>query len=127
MTLPRLSSRTPGAGQYTTPGAYTDRITFWTPGNVAANVPASAAFDSWAAIRGLTGRELDKAQQIAQAASLMVTIPYRPGVQASMTIQLNDGGIKRTFQIVDVEDPDSRHVELRMMCSELGTNAGSAP
>lgn len=127
MTLPRLSSRTPVAGQYLTPGAFTDRVTFWTLGNVAAGVVASAAFDSWASIRGLTGREIDKAQQIAQPASHLITIPYRPGVQASMTIQLDDGGIRRTFQIVGVEDPDSQQVELQMMCSELGTNAGSAP
>jgi SPP1 family predicted phage head-tail adaptor len=124
--LPRLSGRAPGPGQYTAPGAFNRRITFYTQANVAAGVLASAAFESWAAIRGLQGRELDKAQQIAQIASHLVTIPYQPGVQASMTIGFNEGGTTRMFQIVDIEDPDERHIELRMMCSEIGSNAGSA-
>ncbi len=93
---------------------------------MAAGVPASAQFGSWASIRGLQGRELDKAQQIAQSASHLVTVPYQLNVQASLTISLNEGGITRTFQIVDIEDPDERHIELRMMCSETGSNAGAA-
>ena len=126
MSLPRLSSRPPGAGQYTSLGAFNCRVTFCTPANIAAGVQQAAVFDSWAAIRGLQGRELDKAQQIAQQASHLVTVPYQPNVQASMLIQFLEGGITRTFQIVDVEDPDERHVELRLMCSETGSNAGAA-
>ncbi len=126
MPLPRLSSRPPVAGAYTTPGAFNRWITFCTAANVPSGVPASPAFTSWAAIRGLQGRELDKAQQIGQQASHLVTVPYQPGVQASMVIQLNEAGSTRTFQIVDIEDPDERNIELRLMCSELGSNAGGA-
>jgi SPP1 family predicted phage head-tail adaptor len=126
MSLPRISARPPGAGQYTPVGAYDRRITFSTPGNVAAGVQKSAAFDSWAAIRGLSGQEFEKAQQIAQKCSHLVTVPYRLGISAAMLIDLEDAGITRTFQIADLEDPDERHIELRMMCFEIGTNAGGA-
>ena len=126
MPLPRLSARPPAAGAYTTPGAFNRWVTFCTAANIAAGVPASPAFTSWAAIRGLQGREIDKAQQIAQQASHLVTVPYQLGVSSAMTIQLEEGGSTRNFQIVDIEDPDERHIELRIMCSELGTNAGGA-
>jgi SPP1 family predicted phage head-tail adaptor len=102
------------------------RITFNTPANPTAGVLASAFVDSWAAIRALSGQEMDKAQQIAQKVSHLVTVPYQPGIQESMTIGLNEGGTTRIFQIEDVEDPDERHVELRIMCFEINQNAGSA-
>lgn len=126
MALPRLSSRPPGPGEYTSPGAYSRRITLNTPANPTAGVLASAFVDSWAAIRALGGAEMDKAQQFAQRSTHLVTIPYQSGVQQSMTISLNEAGTTRTFQIEYIEDPDERHVELRLMCFEMNQNAGSA-
>lgn len=126
MTLSRLSSRPPGSAQYTPPGAFNNRITFYTPANAAAGVVESAYVESWAAVRGLQGREIDKAQQIGQSASLMVTVMYQPGIMASMIIGIIDRGTTRRLQILDIEDPDERQVELRIMCSEIGTNAGGS-
>jgi hypothetical protein len=50
----------------------------------------------------------------------MVTIPYMSGVEESMLVLLATG---RLFRIQAIEDPDERHVELRMLCMETGENA----
>jgi SPP1 family predicted phage head-tail adaptor len=126
MSLPRLSVRTPGAGEYTSPGAMNRRVTFYTAANPTSGKPASAFVESWAAIRAVAAQELDKAQQIAQRVSHLVTVPYQPGILENMTIAFNEGGITRFFQITAIEDPDERHVELRIMCFEINQNAGAA-
>jgi SPP1 family predicted phage head-tail adaptor len=79
-----------------------------------------ACATSYASVRALTGRELDKAQQIAQQVSHMVTIPYTAGVTESMLVSFNS----RLFRIQAIEDPDERKVELRLLCLETGQNAG---
>jgi SPP1 family predicted phage head-tail adaptor len=126
MPLPRLSARPPGPGQYTAPGAFNRWITFYNAANPTAGIAASPFKDSWAAIRALTGQEIEKAQQIVQRASHLVTTPYQPGVLESMTIGMYEGSVLRMLQIADIEDPDERHVELRMLCFEINQNAGSA-
>jgi SPP1 family predicted phage head-tail adaptor len=125
MPLPRLSTRPPGPGQYTAPGAYNRRVTLNNPANPTAGTLENPAFETWAAMRALAGQELDKAQQIAQKSTHLVNIPYQPGVNESMTVTLLEGGNKRTFQIEYIEDPDELHYELRMMCFELNQNAGN--
>lgn len=75
---------------------------------------------TYAAIRALTQREIDKAQLVAQQVTHLVTIPFMTGVQESMLVLLADG---RLFRIEGIEDPDNRNVELRMLCVETGTNA----
>jgi SPP1 family predicted phage head-tail adaptor len=126
MTLPRLSARAPGQGQNTSLGAMSNRVTLNNQANPTAGVLANPFVETWAAIRSLSGQELLKAQQIAQKSTHLVTIPYQPGVLESMVLTINDGGITRTWQIETIEDPDERHVELRMMCFEMNQNAGSA-
>lgn len=126
MTLPRLSSRPSGAGQYTSPGQFNRWVTLYYPANPTKGTLANPAFDTWAAMRPLAGQEIPKAQQIAQRSTEMITIPYQLGVIANMTVGFNEGDITRMFQIEVVEDPDERHVELRMMCFEMNLNAGGA-
>ena len=126
MTLPRLSSRPPGPGAYTSPGAYNRWVTLNNAANPTAGVVANAAFDSWASFRALGGQEIDKAQQFAQRSTHLITIPYQPGVDESMTVTMYEAGTNRTFQIEYIEDPDERHIELRLMCFEMNQNAGSA-
>lgn len=126
MTLPRLSSRPPGPGEYTSPGAKNRWVTLNNPANPTAGVPANPFADSWAAIRALGGQEIDKAQQFAQRSTHLVTISYQPGISEAMTVSFNEGGTTRSFQIEYIEDPDERHVELRLMCFEMNQNAGSA-
>jgi head-tail adaptor len=125
VTLPRLSSRPPGPGERTSPGARNRWVTFNNPANPTAGVVASAAFDSWAAFRALGGAEIDKAQQFAQRSTHLVTVAYQP-VEENMTISMNEAGTVRTFQIEYIEDVDERHDELRIMCFEMNQNAGSA-
>ena len=102
------------------------RVTLNNAANPTAGVLANPFIDSWAAIRAIGGAEMDKAQQFAQRSTHLVTIPYQPGMQQNMTVSFNEGGTTRTFQIEYIEDPDERHVELRMMCFEMNQNAGSA-
>jgi SPP1 family predicted phage head-tail adaptor len=126
VTLPRLSSRPPGPGEYTSPGALNRRVTFNNAANPTAGVMSSPFIDSWAAIRAMGGQEMDKAQQFAQRSTHLVTVPYQPGILENMTVNFNEAGTTRSFQIEYIEDTDERHVELRMMCFEMNQNAGSA-
>jgi len=100
-------------------------ITFNTPANPTAGIPAAPLVDSWAAIRAIAGEEMDKVQQFAQKSTHLVTVPYQDGVFESMTLTVNEGDTMRTFQIEYLEDPDELHRELRLMCFEMGQNAGS--
>jgi len=126
MPLPRLSSRPPGPGQYTGPGAMNRQVTLNNPANPTAGSLANPFCTSWAAMRALGGQEIDKAQQFAQRSTHLITIPYQFGVQQNMTVTFNEGDVTRTFQIEYIEDPDEQHRELRMMCFEMNQNAGSA-
>jgi SPP1 family predicted phage head-tail adaptor len=126
MPLQRLSNIPPRVGAYTPTGAFNNWVTLSTQGNPAAGVQPSAAFETWAAIRALNGQEIQKAQQIAQKSSHLVTIVYQGGVFEGMTVSLYEFGTTRVFQIEDIVDPDERHIELRMTCSEINQNAGSA-
>jgi len=71
-------------------------------------------------MRALAGEELDKAQQIAQESTHLVTIPYQLGIAENMLLFFEG----RFFQIKHIEDPDEMHIELRMFCAEIGQNAG---
>jgi head-tail adaptor len=117
--LPRIISRPPAPGQRTAPGAYTRRVTINNPANPTKEVPANAFCDSWASIRGLGGTELDKAQQIAQKSTHVITVPYQPGIPQNGTVTELVGGLTRTFQIEHVEDPDEMRFELRLYCFEI--------
>jgi SPP1 family predicted phage head-tail adaptor len=90
------------------------------PDNSGAEQDSTAFATSYASVRALSGRELAKAQQIAQQVSHMVTIPYLSGVKEAMLV----GFDSRVFRIQAIEDPDERKVELRMLCLETGQNAG---
>jgi SPP1 family predicted phage head-tail adaptor len=132
MPLPRLSSRPPAPGVGTPPGAFNRQVTFYSPGGRngdGTQQPPSQAFVCWAVIRALQGEELDKAQQITQRVTHTVTIHYRVEVTESMTIGFWEFGTERIFQIATIENPDemqSASAELRVMCFEIGQNAGGA-
>jgi SPP1 family predicted phage head-tail adaptor len=126
MPLPRLSARPPGPGQYTSPGAMNRRITLNNPANPTKGTPINPYVETWAALRALAGQELDKAQQLTQRSTHLVTIAYQLGVLESMVVTLNEGGTTRQLQIAYIEDPDERHIELRLYCFEINQNAGSA-
>src|SRR5437879_3915314 len=60
--------------------------------------------ESWASIRMLAGRELDKAQQVIAEVTHMIVIPYQPGLEAQMLVNFEG----RQFVIQAIEDPDER-------------------
>ena len=81
--------------------------------------PPSLFATSYAFVRALSAREIDKAQQVAQEVTHLVKIPYLAGVKEAMLV-VHDG---RTFRIEGVEDPDERKVELWLYALEVGQNA----
>lgn len=111
--------RPPAPGQRTAPGAYTRRVTINNPANPTKGVPANAFCDTWAAMRGLGGSELDKAQQIAQKSTHVITVPFQPGIPQNGTVSELTAGSTRTFQIEYAEDPDEMQFELRLYCFEI--------
>lgn len=126
MPLPRIVSRPPGPGQYTAPGAFNRWVTINNPANPTDGTVASAAADSWAYLRATTGQEQDKAQQIAQRSTHVITVPYQPGLPQNGTVTMLEGSLVRTFQVEWVEDVEERHIELRFWCFEIqATTSGN--
>lgn len=125
MPLRRLSSIPPGPGQYAPPGSLNRMVTLYQTGqrNPADGTiipPDPVSGPLWASIRAAIGSEIDKAQQIAQVVTHVVTITYQLGISESFQV----GFEGRFFQIQYIEDIDERHVQLVLFCSEAGQNAG---
>jgi SPP1 family predicted phage head-tail adaptor len=78
------------------------------------SLPPTDFADTWASIKVLQGRELDKAQQIVAEVTHKVVIPYQDGVESDMLVQFRN----RLFVIQAVQDPDERQVELHLLCAE---------
>jgi SPP1 family predicted phage head-tail adaptor len=74
-------------------------------------LPATDFADTWASIKVLQGRELEKLQQIVAEVTHKIVIPYQDGVISGMRIQFG----KRIFQIEAVQDPDERKVDLILL------------
>jgi SPP1 family predicted phage head-tail adaptor len=72
-----------------------------------------------AAVKPLTGRELELAQAVATETSHQVSLRYRPGITPAQRL-LYAG---RIFNIHAVIDVDERHVKLVLLVSE-GLNDG---
>ena len=73
----------------------------------------------WAHIRPMSGREILAAQAINAETTHIVTIRYRPGVNAGMRLLFGS----RIFNIEAVIEPEMAHVTLELQCSE-GMNQG---
>jgi SPP1 family predicted phage head-tail adaptor len=69
----------------------------------------------WADVYPLKGNERYEAQQVQANLSHRVTIRYRTGVEPSMRLLYGT----RTLTIEAVIDPEERHRELILMCSEV--------
>jgi SPP1 family predicted phage head-tail adaptor len=72
-----------------------------------------------AAVKPLTGRELEVAQAIASETSHQVTLRYRAGITAAQRL-LYAGRIFNIHAVIDVEE---RHIKLVLLVSE-GLNDG---
>lgn len=114
MTLRRLSGTIPFTGAYTSPGAMCHWISIYqrAPRNADGTYPDDQLFiSSWAAMRTLQGRELDKAREISQEVEVLFSVLYIPGLNESMTIKRYTGEL---YQIMYISDPDGRKVEQRI-------------
>lgn len=128
MPLRTLSETIPGPGTYVTSGAMNRRFTFYSPGVRSlvdgSTGQASAQFEVWGALYGLSGAEADRAQQIAQKLSHLLVIGYRLGLAENMTALYLDGAARRVFQIVVIKDWSEQRQQLFIYCNELGQSAG---
>lgn len=68
-----------------------------------------------AAVEPLTGSERWRAEQVQANVSHRVTIRYRPGITTDMRVKFG----ARVFLITAVIDPEERHRELQLLCTEL--------
>ncbi len=86
-----------------------------TPVTVARRVPAK--------VNVLSGRELDRAQQIDPRSTHEVRLRYRTGVKAGQALTYHDGRAgDRPFEIVaPPQDVDELHRELQLLCREATT------
>jgi SPP1 family predicted phage head-tail adaptor len=127
-----LSARVPVAGRMVGPSAMNRWLTFCNPGARKADgsggstAKPSPAFSCWGAIYALAGEELEKAEEIAQKVSHTIIVNYQLNVSEAMVVQYIDQGLTRTFQIVDVDDPDEQRWQLKILAWELGQSAGEA-
>jgi SPP1 family predicted phage head-tail adaptor len=68
----------------------------------------------WGSIEPLSGRELFAAQQVNALISARIRIRYRDDVNARMRVVHE----AKSYDIQSVIDPETRHVELELMCAE---------
>lgn len=73
----------------------------------------------WAAVEPLQGREFWAQQQVQSEVTTRVRIRYRAGITPDMRV-VHQG---RVLNIASVIDPQERHDEMQLMCSE-GVNNG---
>jgi SPP1 family predicted phage head-tail adaptor len=112
--LPRLLN----ASDYQAAGALDRVITLLTPNPARTSggefLPPLVFANCWASIKALTGRDLERAQQVVAEVSHKVIIRYIPGVVAKMLVQVE----QRTFVIEAVVDQDENKFELWLLCHE---------
>jgi SPP1 family predicted phage head-tail adaptor len=93
------------------------------PDQTAEGAPDSdwsaVASNVWAVVEPLSGRELFAAQQFASEVTTRIRIRYRSGITAAMRVVFES----RNYNVRYVMDPDERHKELHLLCTQ-GVNAG---
>ena len=124
MALRRLSfnQQVQGFQAYTPCGSMDKQITLMAlgPNNPDGSTGDLVAFTtSWANIKALFAQEIKQAGEIVKQVTHLVTMPYQAGLNESMQVQFET----RLWQIVGIEDPDERHIELRILCLERDQNA----
>lgn len=69
----------------------------------------------WAAIKTLSGRELEHAQQISAEATHRVTARYNSSVTEENRVIFGS----RTFEVVSINNPEERNEYLILLCKEV--------
>lgn len=73
----------------------------------------------WASVEPLQGREYWAQQQIQSEVSIRLRIRYRSGLTTKMRVVYGS----KIFDIKSIIDPQEKHEELQLMCSE-GVTSG---
>lgn len=97
--------------QSTVPDAHGQHTTTWTAVTGLESIKAS--------VEPLRGREFFAADQINSEVTARIRIRYRSGITAKMRVSFES----RYYNIEAIIDPEERHEELQLMCSE-GANDG---
>lgn len=99
-------------------GELRHRITLLNPADELDGTGQPASYSDWAtvwaAVNPLSGRDLFAAQQLQSEVTHRVKIRYRAGVNSAMRVRFGT----RIFEIDSVIDPEERHEELHLMCTE---------
>lgn len=69
---------------------------------------------TWAEIKPLSGRALDRAMQVVGKVSHEITMRYLPSVNKKLRVRFGE----RIFGISAVLNTDERNIELKLLCSE---------
>ena len=72
-------------------------------------------FDAWAAVEPLRGREVIRADAVANITDVLVKLRYRPGVLASMRIKHGSD----TYSIATVINIKSANREVELLCKRV--------
>ena len=75
----------------------------------------------WAEVKPMSGNEIYRAQQYTDEATIQVTIRYRRGVDASMTILYTDQDGDHTYEILAILNEMQQNVYLILLCKERQT------
>lgn len=70
----------------------------------------------WASIEPLSGREFFAAQQSNSEVTHKVNVAYNSTIKDNMGIVYGTRSLEILYKI----DPEERHIELNLMCKELG-------
>ncbi len=73
----------------------------------------------YGSIRGLSGKEIDRAQQMKPIANKMLVVRYERPIYPKDRLLFLDGADTRIFNVVSVIDVDERHIEQWVMVQEL--------
>jgi SPP1 family predicted phage head-tail adaptor len=100
-------------------GILRNHITFMVPqsgcDDAGGELPYVAGGDTWAALKFISGFNTFNANTFVAQATHMITVRYRPGVQANWKIALGE----RTFEILYADNVEARNVRLDLYCVEL--------
>lgn len=76
--------------------------------------------DIWASVEPLSGRELFAAQEFHSEVTVRIRIRYRSGVNNRMRVVFGT----KYYDIKAVIDPEERHREFHLLCSEGVVDSG---
>jgi SPP1 family predicted phage head-tail adaptor len=81
--------------------------------------PVTVCYRTPAHVEPLSGRQLERAQQVDPRTTHRVTVRYQRDIEVRHALTYHDPWKgDRMFEILWVEDVDERHRELRLLCVE---------